>query len=48
MDPVLALGVAAAAVQFAEFSGSTVKTIIYIYRSIISEDSIEGFLSLEE
>lgn len=48
MDPVSVLGVAAAAVQFATFSGSIVKNVINIYRSVISQDSIEDYRSLEE
>jgi hypothetical protein len=48
MDPVSALGVVAAAVQFIEFSGGIVKTIIDVYRSVMSEGSINDLMFLNK
>jgi hypothetical protein len=47
MDPISALGVAAAAVQFADYSGTVVKRLIDVYRFIDSGGSIEEFQVLK-
>ena len=41
MDPVSALGVAAAAVQFVDFSGSIVRSITDVYRVVESGASLQ-------
>jgi len=46
MDPVSALGVASAAVQFLDFSGTVVKAMIEVYRLVEAKDSWQDFLRL--
>jgi hypothetical protein len=47
MDPISALSVASAVVQFVDFSSKAVSAIIKIYRSLGSENSLRNFDELQ-